>query len=125
MVRARVSFRARITKRAKLVLRYNVAKLSLLPVRNMTLKQTSTPAQELSPGIDRRSFLKAGSVATLGLFFRHESVWACDTSMAFLLQELPEGERMRKPDQVGVLRPRDFRELWSIFSYIGRKWEDG
>jgi hypothetical protein len=91
----------------------------------MTEQQTSEPAQELSPGIDRRYFLKVGSLATLGLFFHHQSVWACDTSMAFLLQQLTEGELMRNPNQVGSLHSRDFRELWSIFYYIGRKWEDG
>lgn len=90
----------------------------------MPEKQAHPQVQEPSPELPRRDFLKAGSLAALGLFFSHELVWACDTSMAYLLQQLPEGEKMRSPEKVGVLRFKQFRELWSIFAFIGRKWED-
>jgi len=91
----------------------------------MTEKQARAEGHERSPELHRRDFLKAGSLAALGLLFRHETVWACDASMAFLLQQLPKGESMRSPEKVGSLRAKDFHELWSIFTYIGRRWQTG
>jgi hypothetical protein len=91
----------------------------------MTEKQARAQSLGRSPELHRRDFLKAGSLAALSLLFSHETAWACDASMAYLLQQLPEGELMRSPEKVGPLRAKDFHELWSVFTYIGRRWQDG
>ena len=90
----------------------------------MRRQQEPSLASKGLSGTSRRDFLKTGSLSFLGLFLCHDLVWACDTTLSYLLQQLPEGMEMRSPNKVATLKAKDFQQLWSIFNWIGRKWDD-